>query len=1030
MRTVAVHKLSAYVAMMAAIFPVILLAFAPEAYAQYFGRNKPRYEQFDFKVHQTPHFEIYHYLQDDTLAGQLARDTERWYRLHQQVFQDTFKTRNPVIFYANHADFQQTNAVGSLIGEGTGGVTEGLKNRVIMPLAESTAKTNHVLGHELVHAFQYHLFKTDSTSLNSLRNIPLWMIEGMAEYLSVGSVDPHTAMWMRDAVWQDDIPSLKDMTNKMYKYFPYRYGQAFWAFVAGVWGDDKVRELFLQTAKYGYAAAVDSVLDVDDVTLSGMWKTALKEHYEPYLNKADTTAAGTLLAAKEKGTRMNISPSLSPDGRYLAYLSEKDVFTLDLYLADAQTGEIIKKLSSEIKNDRVDGFNIFESSGTWSPFSNQFAFSVFSEGKNKLVIVDAAKAGKSREIDIPGIDAFSNPAWSPDGKTILVSGLVDGRNDLFLYDLPTEKVSRLTNDAYAEMQPTWSPDGRYIAFTTDRLAEGQQRDASAGSAYNLALLDTKTGKISVSEVFAGASNMNPVFGPEMQYIYFLSNRDGFRNLYQYEWATGKVYQLTDYFTGISGITPYSTALTVAQESGNMVYSLYHKNGYELYAATPDLFHAQEVDPFDLNFEAATLPPLKSVDERLVNSNLDSFYRQPTISVDSIREVPYRPKFQLDYISNTQVGVATGRFGTGLAGGVNALFGDMLGNQQLFAGIALNGEIYDFGGQLAYVNREKKLGWGAAISHIPYRSAGVGFVNDSIPYEGDTLDVTNLQMDLLRTFETQVSVFGFYPLSQTRRFEAGASFLHYGFRKDRYNNYYYQGILIDEDREKLPSPDGYNLQEVDVAYVVDNSQFGLASPMTGKRARFEVKRYFGEFDFYTALADYRKYFYMKPFSLGLRLMHYGRYGKDANSDRLYPFYIASPYFVRGYDSNATLNKLVENGNDLSFNHLAGSKMLVGNLELRLPFTGPEPMALIDSRFLFTELNLFLDGGMAWDTFGETAGTDEPEGRNFASARPVFSTGISARINLFGQLVIEPYYAIPLQKGGLSAGSFGLNFIPGW
>src|SRR5690606_23329238 len=168
-------------------------------------------------------------------------------------------------------------------------------------------------------------------------------------------------------------------------------------------------------------------------------------------------------------------------------------------------GEIIKKLSGEIKNDRVDGFNIFESSGTWSPYGNQFAFSVFSEGKNKLVIVDVAKAGREQEIDIPGVDAFSNPAWSPDGKTILISGLVDGRNDLFLYDLHTRKVSRLTNDVYAEMQPTWSPDGRYIAFVTDRLAEGQQRGASAGSAYNLSILDTETGKISVSDVFAGAS---------------------------------------------------------------------------------------------------------------------------------------------------------------------------------------------------------------------------------------------------------------------------------------------------------------------------------------------------------------------------------------------------------------------------------------------------------------------------------------------------------------------------------------------
>jgi hypothetical protein len=57
------------------------------------------------------------------------------------------------------------------------------------------------------------------------------MVEGMAEYLSIGSVDANTAMWMRDAIINDDFPTLKEMTTG-YEYFPYRYGHAFWAFVA------------------------------------------------------------------------------------------------------------------------------------------------------------------------------------------------------------------------------------------------------------------------------------------------------------------------------------------------------------------------------------------------------------------------------------------------------------------------------------------------------------------------------------------------------------------------------------------------------------------------------------------------------------------------------------------------------------------------------------------------------------------------------------------------------------------------------
>lgn len=204
--------------------------------AQYFGKNKPSYKSFEYKVFETPHFDIYYYLKNDTLLYKLGRLSEKWYSIQQALFNDTFKIRNPVIIYNNHDDFQQTNAINGLIDISTGGVTEALKNRVVFPLMPTFGETEHILGHELVHAFQYHiLIHKDTGSLNRLRLLPLWMIEGMAEYISIGNIDSHTAMWMRDAIRNDKFPSIADMSNTN-KYFPYRYGQCFWAMVGKTWG--------------------------------------------------------------------------------------------------------------------------------------------------------------------------------------------------------------------------------------------------------------------------------------------------------------------------------------------------------------------------------------------------------------------------------------------------------------------------------------------------------------------------------------------------------------------------------------------------------------------------------------------------------------------------------------------------------------------------------------------------------------------------------------------------------------------------
>ena len=86
-------------------------------------------------------------------------------------------TRQPLVLYASHPEFEQTNVIEGQIDEGTGGVTEGLQRRIVLPIAASLKETDHVLGHELVHAFQYDILGQEAGPM------PLWFIEGMAEYL-------------------------------------------------------------------------------------------------------------------------------------------------------------------------------------------------------------------------------------------------------------------------------------------------------------------------------------------------------------------------------------------------------------------------------------------------------------------------------------------------------------------------------------------------------------------------------------------------------------------------------------------------------------------------------------------------------------------------------------------------------------------------------------------------------------------------------------------------------------------------------
>ena len=1028
-------------------FFLLLTLTSLAVHAQYFGQNRVRYKNVKFNVMQTPHFELYYYIKNDKLVKRFAQDAEIWYKMHQEVFRDTFLKKNPIILYSNHPDFQQTTALQGEIGVGTGGVTEALKNRVIMPVMELNSQTRHVLGHELVHAFQYHtLLVQDSLSLENVSQVPLWMIEGMAEYLSIGKKDAFTAMWMRDALLNRDIPSLKDLTNSN-RYFPYRYGQAFWTFIGSVYGDTTIVPLLKNTARYGYENGLRFTLGYDDKTLSGLWKNAIEMHYRPMLkaDSAQVKLTGTKIIDNKNAGNMNVAPAISPDGKYLAFMSEKDLFGIDLFLADAKTGRIIRKLSSKVNNSHIDDFSFLESAGTWSPDSKRFAFTVFSKGKNRIIIIDIEKGNTLLHKDMQHVEQFGNLTWSPDGKEIAFSGMVEGQSDIFSYNLESEKITAITDDVYSDYAPNFSPDGKKLIFSSDRMSV-ESNTTQATHPINLTIYDRENKTLTNLPVFPGANNLNAHFSGDSQRAYFLSNRDGFRNLYEYNLAAGTVNQLTDYFTGISGITEYSPAISVSRND-EIIYSYYRAQRYTLYHAERSQFQANAVDAQAVDFTAAILPPVENDGINIINSNLSNFRRFDQTPNDSLRMVAYRPQFKLDYLANSGVGVSTSRFGTGVMGGIVGMFSDILGRNQIIANLAVNGEVYDFGGMVGYINQENRINWGAAISHIPYITGFRDFAPETIPVEGGTLDVISDRTNIIRTFEDQVQLFASYPFNKAHRFEAGGAYSMYSYRIDRYSNYYqdidgFPGFYLGSDRKKIPTEQAgeelgvsfssFRIFNTNAAFVGDNSTFGMTSPLDGFRYRVGGEQYFGDYQFSAINLDGRKYVRLKPFTLAARAYTYMRLGEQG--ENLYPLFIGYPYLIRGYEANSLYNNQSAGGN-FDINQLSGSKIAVFNFEVRLPFTGPKKLAQIPSNILFSDLNLFFDAGVAWTEDSKVVFKSQPNGVLLpngtpAERVPALSAGISLRVNMFGYFVLEPYYAFPFQRKDIKAGVFGLTFAPGW
>jgi Tol biopolymer transport system component len=1012
---------------------VIVAASVPlPATAQYFGRNKVQYDDFDFRFLETEHFQIYYYPEEEEAVRDAARMAERWYSRHARTYLREFREKKPVIFYANDADFHQTNVIGGFIGEGTGGVTEGLKQRVVMPLTGSYAETDHVLGHELVHSFQYDIAFSDRDTIRfNLGLLPLWMVEGTAEYLSVGRSDTHTAMWLRDAVRRDDLPTIDQLTRGQ-RYFPYRYGQAYMAYIGGKYGDAAVANFYKLAGRAGVDSALVYTLGIRADSLSREWQQVVRSTYEPLMEgRTAPEDAGRLVLAEDiDAGEINISPSVSPDGRYVAFLSERDLFTINLFVADAETGEVITSLRNPEADPHMDALRFINSAGSWSPDGRRLAFVSFAEGDNQISIFDVESRDVERNISVAGVSAMTNLSWSPDGASIAFSGLDGGISDLYVLNLESNAVRQLTNDRYADLQPDWSPDGRYLAFATDRGPDGTDFETLDFEESRLALYDMETNEIRVLRPFPNALHHNPQFSPDGLNLYFISDQDGFKDVYRLDLASEEPYRITNLATGISGITSMSPAMSVADQSGRMMFSVFADNEYTVYALDRTELEGTPVETRAPGYVATAgiLPPIRALNEGLVGNYLNDPITGLPPAEDELTSREYSPSLQLDYVAPPTVGVsAGGPFGTQLGGGIGFFFSDMLGNRNLSLAVQAQGTLKDIGGQASYLDMGDRFNMGVVAGHIPLQ---FGTARQS---------VSLVEVLRQRIFIDQVSGIGQYPFSQTRRLEANVGFVRYGFDNEveQYDPFGRGSRRIDTDDSEffagITEREPIYYFEGGLAYVGDYSFFGFTSPINGGRYRFEVSPQIGSSTYVRALADYRRYVYFSPLTFAARGMHIGNYGAGENDlfATQYLGYSYYPGFIRGYNYNSLQFSECTPGDTAGSicpesTRLQGTHIAISSLELRLPLLGTEQLGLFNFPYLPTELLAFADAGVAWSK-------DDPPTLTFARSSservPVVSTGLSARFNILGYIILESYYAYPFQRPD-AGWQLGFRLAPGW
>lgn len=953
--------------------PVLLLGLLliiSVADAQYFGKNKVQYTFFDWSYIQTKHFDVYFTEGGQEIAEFVGGVAEQSYASLRKDLRYDLVDRISIIAYNSHNDFEQTNVSMGPPEESVGGFTEFFKNRVVIPYQGSWEELRHVVHHELTHAVMLQMVYgagAQSIIVGMARfQMPLWLIEGLAEYESRGW-DVESDMYMRDAALNGYAQSI----DQLYGFMAYKGGQSVLYYLSQKYGGQKIGEILgkikiNRSVEHGFKESVG--IGIKDLT--ERWHLHLKREYWPDLagRLEPEEFAKRMTDHEKKRNFINTGPALSPKGDKLVFLSDQSDY-FDIYLMSAVDGRIIKKLVSGQQTSNLEELHWLKAGLTWSPDETQIAFAAKAGEEDALHIVDVEKAKIIKSFKF-GIDGILTPSWSPKGDEIAFTGIQNGFSDIYAVNLTTEKIRNITRDKFSNLEASWSPDGERLVFVSDRGEHVGSDESIKIHEINYRNLDVfiinSDGSGLQALTQTPALEQSPVFHPNGRKIAYTSDASGISNIYVHDLESEVIYPITNIITGVFH-------LSWAANGQKLAFASFYNAGYDIYLMTDPLsIQPGDVVPLKTNFirqlENPEITAQTAEDSAQVDSTDEENQFKNYIfgrdfikgNMEAARKIPQQPVF----LDSSQYLLTTGDYKInkykkkfspdivygnasydqifGLQGNTQLSFSDVLGNHRINLYFNVLYDLRNSNYMLNYSYLPRRLDMGFGAFHFAY------FLPTSY-------------YDWVRDRNYGGSAYLSYPFSRYKRLEYSLTFLAI----DR--EYLTYGFLPMDKRRVFIN----NLN-----FIKDTALWAYTGPSNGERSSIGISYspYFTKYslEFLTLNLDWRKYFRIGPeYSFAVRFA--GAVSEGKHPQRFFVGGVPN-WLNRHFQGGVRINMM----DDIYFSSFetplrgadyyekVGTRFMLTNLEFRFPLIRyfvlgwPLPIGFQNIRGA-----LFSDIGTAWD-----------------------------------------------------------------
>ena len=875
-------------------------------WAQAFGKNKITAQPFDWHIHRTEHFDIHYYPSEAKLVPIMAAIAEEAYEQHSEDFEHELRDRTPLILYKSHKDFQETNIILQELHEGIGGFAELFKHRIVIPFTGSLEAFREVIFHELIHIFQYDIiYQKPHARIYSgefLYSPPIWFIEGMADYFAEDN-DAIGEMVVRDASMNNNIvplPQLQNFNRLSSPFVGYKLGQLAVAYLTETYGREKIAEI-LQGLRQSRTKDIDrvfkEVLGVELEEFDKAWRQTMRKRYWPLIVDRELPDLVAKNLTENARYSHNIKPIWSPSGDIIAYVTGNDGF-LEIVLMSAKTGERIERVTKRFFREKYEeirtDFSGFGRSLAWAPDGDRIAFVAKHHDANYLLEVNILTEELTQYFKLD-YDNVTSPDYDGSGERIIFSALQEGQTDLYIIELLTGEIERLTFDPFNDTHPSWHPTTGKIVYTSER-----------GGKNRLVLIDLNRGTERV--LTNGTYNaISPTWTPDGESILFCSDGQSIYDIYKLEIvekasikeetvteAETQPEQQTNNTAEVSLFTETDgTALANQMWQVELTRLTNMMTGCFNPSLSPDgkqlLFSAYQNGKYDV----CIMQVSKTIQEKVEVTDI----AEPSVILTAEEPENYRiarrkystkSSFALDAIFPDFTLGADGI----LRSTVQIVGSDMLGNHRIGVSV-MNQSSYlapDFIAQYGFLTHRTDIG--AMIYNY---------------HEYHILGGIQRRRGILQRI-TGLGTYLNYPFDRYHRLD-----LNFSMYSQPFSFNYQTSQPLD------PYDDRGLLTTGSIAFVGDTTMWREWSPYTGSRYRIELEQSFpalgSELSLTNVIFDARRYFGIgRRSTIAARLLLGGSFGEDKSY-----FYLGGIDTIRGYDYEA----------------LVGTRIGLINLEVRIP-----------------------------------------------------------------------------------------------